>query len=381
MSETTLLRNNAIRNNASVGAQTPGPVKTGELPNVQVKPVAAAPQVRQSQQQNNVQVLAPNSKGAVTTGNLPMVQIKMGQNGPQPDNGQESPVVIKDHKQQTVATGQLPMVQVKMDGGKPKVQTMSNVQGGPPRIATPAPALSAPRVAQPGVMRVAAPAPQIVAPPLPEVPELSTDELMICQHALAKYIDALQQIEGSDVEDSEAFGAIKLAKEASDNIDQILVAITIRNEAAANAAAAAETAPIPAPAPVAAAGGYTAPRAVTGGYYSPAALSPQGHAQVQAQQAAPQQPVAVVPSAPRSGGYVMQQSSVRRTQLTSGLAPRGVRRAPAGNGLPMVQVKMDGQRPTVLNQAELEAAKAAREAQAQPVETVVETANDLPQQG
>jgi len=390
MSETTLLRNNAIVRQATVGAPQHGPVKTGELPHVQVKPVAAAPQVRQSQQQNNVSILAPNSKGAITSGNLPMVQIKMGQNGPQADDGRDNPVVVKDHKQQTVATGQLPMVQVKMDGGQPKVQTMSNVQGGPPRIATAAPALSAPRIAQsaPGVMRVAAPVAQIAAPiALPELPELSTDQWMICQHALGKYAEALQAIEGSDAEDSEAFAIVQLAKKTSDDIDQMLVAITIRAEAAANAPA--PSAPAAAPA-----GHYVAPRAVTGGYYSPAALSPQGQAHVQAQaqiqQAQPQQPqqqptqqsVAIVPQAPR-GGYVMQQPSVRRTQLNSGLVPRGVRRAAAPGALPMVQVKMDGQRPTVLNQAELEAAKAAREAQIQAQEQAaqapVATVDELPQ--
>jgi hypothetical protein len=380
MSETTLLRQNAIRNNASVGAPQHGPVKTGELPHVQVKPVAAAPQIRESQQQKTVSILAPNSKGAVTSGDLPMVQIKMGQNGPQTDDGRDNPVLVKDHYKQTISTGGLPMVQVKMESTGPKIQTMPNVKGGPPRIQTAAPALSAPRIAQsaPGVVRVAAPVAQIAAPPLPELPELSTDQWMICQHALSKYVEAAGAVvEGS--ESGEASEAVQLAKKTIDDIDQMLVAIAIRTEAAANAAAAAEAAPTPAPAR---AGHYVAPRAITGGYYSPAALSPQGHAQVQAQ--APAAPAPAIAQAPRTG-YVMQQPSVRRTQLNSGLVPRGVRRAQAGV-LPTVIVKMDGQRASVQNQAEIDAARAALEAQAQAqvqeAQVQVQAANvaeDLPQ--
>lgn len=370
MSDTTLLRQNAIRNNATIGALQHGPVKTGELPHVQVKPVAAAPQLRESQQQQTVSILAPNSKGAVTSGSLPMVQVKMGQNGPQADDGRDTPVVIKDHKQQTVAAGQLPMVQVKMESGQPKVQTMLNVQGGPPRIPTAAPALSAPRIAQaaPGVMRVAAPVAQIAAPVLPEVPELTTDQWMICQHALAKYAEALQATEGSDAEDSQTFAVIQLAKKTRDDIDQTLVAIAIHAEALANGTAVAS-------APATRANHYVTPRAGTGGFYSPAALSPQGQAQ------APAAPTSVtaIAQAPRSGGFVMQQPSVRRTQLNSGLVPRGVRRAAQPGALPMVQVKMDGQRPSVQNKAELEAALAAREAQTQAAEAPVDTADYLPQ--
>lgn len=396
MSETTLLRQNAIRNNASVGATTPGPVKTGELPHVQIKAVPTAPQLQASQQQKTVQILAPNSKGAVTTGQIPMLQIKMGQNGPQPDNGQEGAVVVRDNKQPTLA-GNLPMVQVKNEGGPPKVQTMPNVANAPPRIPTAAPALSAPRMVQPGVTRVAAPAPApvVAAVPLPELPTFSTDELMLFQHALTIYVANLSAAtevpaEGADSgEPTPESEAVQFAKAVLAKTDDALVAIAIHQEAAANAAAApapVETLPV---APRVS--GYVAPRAVTGGYYSPASVSPQGPQAYQvpqqgqqiyqAPQQMPQQALTPAPAvaAPRTGGYVMQQPSVRRTQLNSGLVPRGVPRAKGPDGkLPMAIIQMNGQKAVVQNQAEIDAARAALEAQAQAADA---PAADDPSQG
>ena len=139
-------------------------------------------------------------------------------------------------------------------------------------------------------------------------------------------------------------------------------------KAAANAAAA--PAPVEA-APVAArASGYVAPRAVTGGYYSPAAVAPQAQQSYQVpqhmpRQVLPQQAPAPAVAAPRTGGYVMQQASVRRTQLNSGLVPRGVPRAKGADGkLPMAIIQMNGQKAIVQNQAEIDAARAALAAQA-----------------
>ena len=385
MSETTLLRQNAIRNNASVGATTPGPIKTGELPHVQIKAVPSAPQLQASQQQKTVQILAPNSKGAITSGDLPMVQIKMGQNGPQPDNGQESAVVVRENKQPTLAAGGLPMVQVKHDGGPPKIQTMPNVANGPPRIPTAAPALSAPRTVQTGVTRVAAPAPApvVATVPLPELPTFSTDELMLFQHALTIYVanlSAATEVSAESAEGAESSEprpeseAVQFAKAVLAKTDDALVAIAIHQEAAANAAAA--PAPVEAPPAAARAVGYVAPRAVTGGYYSPASVSPQAQQSYQVPQQgqpyqAPQQALAPAPAAaaPRTGGYVMQQASVRRTQLNSGLVPRGVPRAKGADGkLPTVIVQMNGQKAQVQNQAEIDAARAALAAQAAAAE-------------
>ena len=131
MAETTLLRSSAIVQNASVGTSRPPQVNTGALPLVQVKMVPGGPQVQEGQQRP-VQMLPPNSKGAaVQTGALPMVQVKMTQNGPRLDDGRNESVVIKDNNR-TVSAGGLPMVQVKMENGKPQVQTVPNVQGGPP---------------------------------------------------------------------------------------------------------------------------------------------------------------------------------------------------------------------------------------------------------
>ena len=399
MSETTLLRQNAIRNNASVGATTPGPIKTGELPHVQIKAVPSAPQLQASQQQKTVQILAPNSKGAITSGDLPMVQIKMGQNGPQPDNGQESAVVVRENKQPTLAAGGLPMVQVKHDGGPPKIQTMPNVANGPPRIPTAAPALSAPRTVQTGVTRVAAPvpapvpAPVVAAVPLPELPTFSTDELMLFQHVLTIYVANLSSTTEVSAEGAESgeprpeSEAVQFARAVLAKTDDALVAIAIHVEAAANSAAIAETTPVEAPPAAPRASGYVTPRAGTGGYYSPAAVAPQAQQSYQVpqhmpRQVLPQQAPAPAAAAPRAGGYVMQQASVRRTQLNSGLVPRGVPRAKGADGkLPMAIIQMNGQKAVVQNQAEIDAARAALAAQAAAAEAPVAPVADDPSQG
>ena len=333
MSETTVLRNNAIVRNASTGATPPhGPVKTGELPHVQVKKAPGGAQVQEGQQKP-VTILPPrDEKSAVATGGLPMVQVKMTQNGPQADDGRDNPVLIKDNRQ-TVAAGNLPMVQVKMENGRPQVKTVPNVQAGPPQIPSAAPALSAPRVGQsaqsgPRVTRIAAPRqPQVELPP---VPELSTDQLMLCRHLVDKYLadfvaasdDAMAADPAAEAPVEADSSWIKVAKETIDTIDQALVSIVVRAEAASLAASA----PPVAPAPVG--NTYVAPRPVTGGHFSPASLSP---------------PV------PKSAGYVANRPGARSTRMqgNASLAPRGVRRAAGEAPLPPVIVKMDGQRPVV----------------------------------
>ena len=223
MSETQLLRQNAIVRNATTGATPPhGPVKTGELPLVQVKMAPGGPQVQEGQQKPVSILPSKDPQGAVATGGLPMVQVKMTQNGPQPDDGRDNPVLIKNNRQ-TIAVGQHPMVQVKMENGGPKVQTVPNVKAGPPQIPGAAPALSAPRVAQAQtgarVTRIAAPR-ELVAPQveLPPVPELSTEQLMLCRHLVEKYLTDLKAAAAG--EDSDA---TTCAVATAATLDDILV--------------------------------------------------------------------------------------------------------------------------------------------------------------
>ena len=344
MAETSLLRNNAIVRNASVGATPPhGPVKTGELPLVQVKTAPVGPQVREGQQRP-VAIVPSKDRNGVASGSLPLVQVKMTQNGPQLDDGQDKPVVIRDGKQQTVTTGALPMVEVRMENGRPQVKNMPNVQAGPPQIPTAAPALSQPRAAaqpaealpraphvqsappqmltapsamgQPRVARVAAPHPTQLQ--LPEVPQFDTDELLLLRHAADRYMatEALGSEEGTPSD------SVKLAADVIEKIDQVLVAVAVRAEAAALAAAS------PPPPPLNA---YVQPRPVTGGHFSPASVAPQ----------------------PQRTGYVAQRPGARsfagggaRAQGNAAMAPRRVPRAPE-SPLPPVIVTMDGRRPVV----------------------------------
>lgn len=370
MADINVLRSNAINRNASVGATPPhGPVKTGELPLVQVKMTPAGPQVHEGQQKP-VQILAPNSKGAVAAGGLPMVNVKMTQNGPQLDDGQNNPVVIKDAKHGAVSAGALPMLQVKMTQAGPQVQTLSNIQGAPPQIPAAAPALSAPRgapaarpaqgytahqgfVARPAgpvanqarVTRIAAPAPQ-VAPQvaLPPVPEFSADQLMLCRHLAEKYVADLREavvatpdVSAEGVEESDN---VKLALATIATIDDVLVSTAVRAEAAqlaAAAAAAAAATPVVAP--------TAAPAALSIG--APAAAS-----------------IAPAPSVSYPAGRVGARPFIAggpRAQRNAGMAPRRTGRSQ----LPPVIVKMEGQQAVVQNRAEVDQAKAAAAAAAE----------------
>jgi hypothetical protein len=349
MSETTLLRSSAIVRNATVAPPQHGPVKTGELPLVQVRMTQGGPQVQEGQQRP-VQILPPkDAAAAVATGGLPMVNVKMTQNGPQLDDGQNHPVVIRDAPSRGgVAAGGLSMVQVQMTPSGPQVQTQSNIQGGPPQIPAAPPALSSPRgtltapvarqgyVARPAypvanqsrVARVAAPqvAPQ-VAPPQVPVLDLTVDQLMLCRHLAEKYlaevrvvpVDATDDPDGT-VEDSDA---ADLAATTIAAIDGALAATAAQVEAAALTAAA----PTPVPATIA----------------SPAATS-----------------IAPAPSVAYNAGRVGARSYVAggaRSQRNAGMAPR--RTVREGAPLPPVVVKMEGRQAVVQNRAEVEQAKAA----------------------
>lgn len=345
MSETTLLRSNAIVRNAVQGTPPPhGPVKTGELPLVQVKQTPSGPQIQEGQQRA-VTILPPrDADSAVKTGGLPMVKVKMTDGKPTVDDGRPNNggVVIRNNRQ-TVAAGNLPMVQVKMENGRPQVQTVPNVQPGPPQIPAATPSVSAPRMQQLNagaarVTRVVAPRPQLAAPqaalpPLPPMPELTSEDLMLFRHLAEKYITELRgdvAVEAA-VEDSDT---IKFVVAAAGKLDDMLVAIAVHAEAAAGAAAAA-AAPAPiaaAPAPVG--GAYVAPRPVTGGHFSPAALTP----------------------TPRTTGYVAQVPGTRshvgsgvRSQGNASMAPRRVQRTPQPGAapLPPVIVQMNGNQPVV----------------------------------
>ena len=363
MSDITLLKNAIVRN-ASVGITPPhGPLKTGELPLVQVKMQPGGPQIQEGQQKP-VTILPPkDAQSAVTTGGLPMVSVKMTQNGPQPDDGRDRPVVIKEGKHGAVATGGLPMIQVKMDGGKPQVQTVPNVSGAGPQIPAAPPVLSAPRVtraanhgyvatptalatapnhgfvaraaapatSQVRVARVAAPqAPQVALPP---VPDFTTDQLMLCRHLADTYLNGLLAAELSSEASADApvvSEAIQLAKVTLATIDDVLVATAVRVEAAARAALA-HVEVVPAMPIVAAA----------------ASMS-----------------IAPAPSVSHNAGRVGSRSYSMpgaRSQRNAAMAPR--RTARPASPLPPVIVKMDGQRAVVQNQAEIAEAKASLEAQ------------------
>lgn len=354
MAEATVLRNNAIVRNASVGTSPPhGPVKTGELPLVAVKMTPGGPQV-QGGQQRAVQILpSKDANGAVATGGLPMVQVKMTQNGPQLDDGQNHPVVIKDGKHGAVSTGGLPMVQVNMTQAGPQVHTLPNVQGGPPQIPAAPPALSAPRPAtvaratayqgysarsagpvasqalvapvarQVRIERIAAP--QAVLPP---VPEFSADQLMLCRYLFDKYLSTLRSEEVSNAtpdEEAAALRVVQLAEATLATIDDMLVATAVRAEATSSVA--------------------------------PEAAAPSVMA-VPTQAVPSTGSIAPAPSVSYVAGRVNARSYVAaggRGQRNAGMAPRRTARS----GLPAVIVKMDGQKAVVQNREEIEQAKAA----------------------
>jgi len=384
MTDTAILRNNAIVRNASVGASPPhGPVKTGELPLVQVKAPPGGPQVQEGQQKS-VTILPPkDAESAVKTGGLPMVKVKMTDGKPKPDNGVDEKVVIRDSRHAGVSAGALPMVQVKMTQTGPQLENAPQQQSAPPQIPAAQPALSAPRaqavsspaghgyVARPAtgagqgyVSRALVPATgqprsvRIAAPQvaLPSVPELSMDQLMFLRHVADKYLgDLAAMSEGvaEDVAEDAAEGAaepaaksdaVKFAEATIETLDDMLVAVAVRAEAAAKAASA----PALAPAPTVAAAAATS--------------------------------IAPTPSVSYAAGRVTGRSYVAgaRHQRNAGMAPRRTARGP----LPPVIVKMDGQRAVVQNQAEVAQARAAAlepqpAVEAQPTSESAET----PQQG
>ena len=225
MADTTLLRSSAIVRNSSVGTSPPaaprGPVKTGELPLVQVKMGPGGPQVL-TPQPKAVEILPPrDANSANVTGGLPMVSVKMTSRGPQPDDGRDSAVMILPPKDQkhAIAVGGLPMAQLRATPASPQVQSLPNVQSAGPQIQAPPPALSHPRGAgfamaalgqgpqrgsgysvapsgQARVVRVAAPRPARAPVPvpipipiaLPPVPEFPVEQLMLCRYLVGKYL-------------------------------------------------------------------------------------------------------------------------------------------------------------------------------------------------
>lgn len=345
MAESTPLRQSAIVTRAPEGASQPRPVKTGELPHVQMKMAPGGPQVLMPQPKP-VSILPPRDENsALRTGGLPMVNIKMTSRGPRPDDGQqESAVVVLPAKDQPpTAAGGLPMVNIKMTSTGPQVQNLPPAQKAPPQVQTQQPALSQPRrafgaapvVNKGRVVHVAAPQPTVA---LPEVPEFSVPQLMLCRHLADKYLAELRVRQSSEqmvVEEStQGEGTETTVKEAAaelvqlvqfvestlEMIDQSLVAVAVRTEAAEAAAAAKAAVPV---APV---------------------------------------PTSIIPSAPSAsyaagptGGYVAGRS--KAAQPRSAHVPRGVQRT---SELPMVQVKMDGGQPRVQNMHEISAALAAR---------------------
>ncbi len=317
MSETTILRTSAIVRNATFAPPQHGPVKTGELPLVQVRMAPGGPQV-QNGQQKGVEILPPrDAKSALAIGGLPMVQVKMTQNGPQADDGHDQTVVIKNTARPGVASGGLPQLQVKMTQAGPQVQTLSTVQGGPPQIPAAAPALSAPRQT----------VPRQVA--LPAVPELPLDQLMLCRHLVEKYL--VEQRATVTVEDtaktSETVSPenVKLAELTILMLDEALIAAAAANAPALEVADSEIVTVMP-----------------TMSYAAATSIAP-------------------APTASYVAGRVgtrPQAFTGARTQRNSSLAPRRVARA-GGAPLPPVIVKMDGGRAVVENRAEIEQVRAS----------------------
>jgi hypothetical protein len=338
MADTQLLRTSAIVANAAVGTSRPPLVSAGALPLVQVKQVSPGPPIQEGQQRP-VTILPPkDADSAVKTGGLPMVKVKMTDGKPKLDDGLNSSVVIRDNRN-TVAAGGLPMVQVKMENGKPQVQTVPNVQSAGPQIPSARPALSQPRVA-----RIAAPQSVQLRPTAPTQPhnqpqelpqavasELTIDELMLGRHLFDKYLGALR------VNDEGTTDNAQLAESALGKLDERIAVMTAQaSEVEVPATGVAPMIQVNAAPIRAAAVGYVAPAAYaqrprtvpTGGYVAP---RPGGHGRVNVR-----------------GG-------------NSSLAPRRVARAGQAP-LPTVEVKMDGGKAIIQNQA---AIVAAREAQAQ----------------
>lgn len=365
MADMTPLRSNAsaantVAQNPTVGASKPPQINTGGLPGVQVKAMPAGPQIRDGQQKPVAILPGKDPKGAVATGGLPTIHVKNVQGGPsQVDDGRDTPVVIKDQKPMT-ETGHLPMVEVKLTDGGAEVRNVPQQQTMPPRLAGAAPVLSAPRngqrVVRVGAPRVALPA----APQVPAFPSLSAEQLMLCRHLVDKYAGELRSTESPADETAASSIAdnLKLADETLAAIDEAMDAIAARaaqpaEEAAlvAGVAEPAAEAPAPALAPVPRAVGYVAPRPGTGGHYTPAGVS--------TVRTAPNLAPATRPAA------VHMASGSVRTQGNASMAPRRVakagRAAPVTPSapLPPVIVKMDNGRPAIQNQAEVAAAREA----------------------
>lgn len=353
MAETTLLRSNAIQHNASLANQKPGQVNVGGLPSAQIKPVPRGPQVHEGQQKPVTILPGKDPQGAVAAGGLPMVQIKMTQNGAQRDDGQEQTVVIKDNRQ-TLATGGLPVVDVKMTKAGPEVQNMPTVSSAPPQIASAPPALSAPRVT-----RIVAP--QAAAAPVLDLSlPLTTDHLMLCRHQVDKYASELRaaavaaattdvtaETSGeapAEIVRSPSTDAIKFADEAIAAIDATLELIAAR---AAQPPVEQALAVVPAVAAAPPRRGFSL-RPAAGGHFTPAG------ALTARTPGAPNVTHVTRPTATHAA------SGSVRTQGNTSMAPRRVaRKHVPGEPLPPVIVKMDGGRPTVQNQDEVAAARAA----------------------
>lgn len=231
---------------------------------------------------------APKSP-AQLSGPLPVVQVSMTANGPQVASGQQArPVVVTAPKGRAASLGQgaLPMVQVKMTPGGPQVNRSA------------VPATSQPR----GVPRVAKIPPVQVAQVAQE--QLSADQLMLCRHLVDKYLGELRASVATDAQ-AEGSAAVN-AELAAATIAAIDVAMLARTTAEAEAIVEASAAPAEVLAPAAA----------------PKRMAP---------------PPRVV-IGPRS------------VQAGSAVTPRRVTRPAQGGGpLPMVSVKMDGERPVVVD--------------------------------
>jgi hypothetical protein len=333
---------------------------------ISVKMTSQGPQLDDGQDKMVVILPPKGQKQAVAAGGLPMLEVKMTAAGPQVQN---------------LPTAQKAPPQIQ--GPQPAVSQPRRVLGG------------APPVNKARVVRVAAPKQVELA--LPPVPEFTAEQLMLCRHLVGRYladlsvvgptaqvaVESVDVVAQSSVGSAEPAGSsvgsaesaepaepagsaaqgsgstepagsggdapaaareapgavlVHFVKAMLETIDQALVAVAIRAEAAELAAAA------------------------------PVSISPAVAAPV----------ASIIPAAP-STSYVAGRvgggpNGYSRAKRHAAQAPR---RVPHAGELPVVQVKMDGGRAVVQNQTEVAAARAARLAQRTGATEIVSAPTDL----
>jgi hypothetical protein len=307
MAEITLLRTSAINRNGAarpVSAKAKTPAQTSEVTMPEASVPVAKPVAAQDQ----------DARRSVTTGGLSPVQVKTIPGGPQIHGDPSKSLTAKDAGH-AVAAGGLSLVQTKAVPGAPQVQGnqsktfvllpprdmgRSVVAGGLPPVQlkmTPGgpQVLSEPRAQRARAQLQNAPSalsqPRVARAQVPQAvqePELTADQLLLCRHLVDKYLGEQRVGDGADAAVTVDTDNVKLAEATISTIDATMIARTI---------AAAQVAPV----------------------VGHVALRPR-----------------VLGTGPRS-------------QINAGMAPRRMGR-PAASAPPMVSVKMEGDRPALVEE-------------------------------